>query len=88
MDFFGIGPLELVFILVVALVVLGPNRMIDAARTLGKYVKELQRATSEVPRLLSLDEEPSPSLPPRQSISEESSQPDEEDDGATPKQEQ
>ena len=60
MNFFGIGPLELIFVLVLALLVLGPNRMVDAARTLGKYVRELQRATSELPRLISLDDEPSP----------------------------
>ena len=60
MNFFGIGPLELIFVLVLALLVLGPNRMVDAARTLGKYVREFQRATSEIPRLISLDDEPSP----------------------------
>ena len=60
MNFFGIGPLELIFVIVLALLVLGPNRMVDVARTLGKYVREFQRATSELPRLLSLDDEPSP----------------------------
>jgi len=73
MNFFGIGAVELVFVLVVALLVLGPNRMVETARTLGKYVRELQRAASELPKLLSLDEEPSKAeLPPRQSISGES----------------
>ena len=90
MNFFGIGTLELVFILVVALLVLGPIKMVDTARTLGKYLRELQRAASEVPKLLSLDEEPPKAeLPPRQSISDESTgsdepsgqQSDEEQDG-------
>ena len=60
MNFFGIGPLELLFVIMLALLVLGPNRMVDVARTLGKYVREFQRATSEIPRLISLDDEPSP----------------------------
>ena len=58
MNFFGIGPLELLFVIMLALLVLGPNRMVDVARTLGKYVREFQRATSEIPRLISLDDEP------------------------------
>ncbi len=58
MNFFGIGIIELVAVMVVALLVLGPNRMVEASRTLGKYLRELQRASAELPRLLSLDEEP------------------------------
>ena len=60
MNFFGIGPLELLFVIMLALLVLGPNRMVDTARTLGKYLREFQRITSEIPRLISLDDEPSP----------------------------
>ena len=82
MDFFDIGPSELLFVIVIALLVLGPNQMVDAARKLGKYVRDLQRAASEVPRMISLDEEPPPSLPPRQSVSGEptAQQLDEEQD--------
>ena len=65
MNFFGMGALELVFILVVALLVLGPNKMVDVARTLGKYVRELQRAAAEVPRLFSLDDDQAPAPPPQ-----------------------
>ena len=77
MNFFGIGFFELVMVLVVALLVLGPNRMMEAARTLGKYMRELQRASAELPRLLSLDEEP-PKAPPvqRQQIPEEANSQD------------
>ena len=65
MDFFGIGFLELVFIMLVALLVLGPSKMVEVARTLGKYFREIQRARSEVPRLFSLDDE-LPKAPPPQ----------------------
>lgn len=62
MNVFGIGVLELLFVLVVALIVLGPERMTQTARTLGKYIREIQRATAEIPRLISLDDDP-PSSP-------------------------
>lgn len=42
----SIGPAEILVVLVVALVVLGPNRLPDAARTVGKAMGELRRATA------------------------------------------
>lgn len=42
----SIGPLEVLVVLVVALVVLGPNRLPDAARSVGKAMAELRRMTS------------------------------------------
>jgi Sec-independent protein translocase protein TatA len=45
MEFLGIGPLELVLILVVALIVLGPKDMVKAGRTLGRTLRTI--VTSE-----------------------------------------
>jgi len=45
---FGIGTPELIVILVVALIVLGPQRLPEVARLLGKGLAELRRATSGV----------------------------------------
>lgn len=41
MDILGIGPLELLFILVIALIVLGPSDMVKAGRTIGKFLRQV-----------------------------------------------
>lgn len=45
---FGIGMPELGVILVVALIVLGPKRLPEAARAIGRAVAEFRRQSSEV----------------------------------------
>ena len=45
---FGIGVPELLVILVIALVVLGPKRLPELARGLGRTLGEFRRATSGV----------------------------------------
>ena len=45
---FGIGMPELMVILVVALIVLGPSRLPEIARALGKGLAEFRRATADV----------------------------------------
>jgi sec-independent protein translocase protein TatB len=47
---FGIGPTELVVILIIALLVLGPKRLPELARSLGKGLAEFRRATSDISR--------------------------------------
>lgn len=48
MNFFGVGNMELIVVLLVALLVLGPARMVDAARTVGKFWNEAQRTLRSV----------------------------------------
>jgi len=40
------GPLELMVILVVALIVLGPSRLPDAARSVGRGMREFKESLS------------------------------------------
>jgi sec-independent protein translocase protein TatB len=54
---FGIGGTELFIILVIALIVLGPNKLPDLARMLGKAMGELQRATSDLKREIDISGE-------------------------------
>ncbi len=42
MNFLGVGPFELLLILVIATVVLGPERMAQAGRTLGRLYAQYQ----------------------------------------------
>ena len=65
MNILGMGYVEILVVLLVAFIFLGPERMADAARKLGKAVREVRRMASELPNLdLDLDEiarpEPAP----------------------------
>ncbi len=60
MEFLGIGPGELVFILIIALVILGPRDMRKAGLTLGKWMRRIvmspgwrvfQESSREIQRL-------------------------------------
>ena len=51
------GPLEIMAILVIAFIVLGPDRMIDAARFMGRMVGEGRRLASEMPRVVVEDDD-------------------------------
>ena len=44
MQIFGIGPLELLLILVVMILVLGPKGMLQAARESGKFIRKIVRS--------------------------------------------
>jgi len=41
LEVLGVGPLELFFILIIALIFLGPRDMVKAGRTLGKYMRQI-----------------------------------------------
>ena len=57
MSVLGMGYVELLVILLVAFIFLGPERMVDAARLLGKAVREVRNMAADLPSL-DLDEPP------------------------------
>jgi sec-independent protein translocase protein TatA len=44
----NIGPMELIVILLVALIIVGPKRLPEVGRSIGKSLRELRRATEDV----------------------------------------
>ena len=50
MDILGVGPLELLFVIFIALVVIGPRDIGKAARSIGRFLNQLYR--SETWRML------------------------------------
>jgi TatA/E family protein of Tat protein translocase len=54
---FGIGMPELLLILAVALIVIGPKKLPDLARSLGKAMGEFQKATAELKESIQIDSE-------------------------------
>jgi sec-independent protein translocase protein TatB len=45
---FNVGPGELIVILIVALVLLGPDKLPEMARSVGKGLRELRKATEDI----------------------------------------
>ncbi len=61
MNFLGMGPMELMLILVLALIIFGPGKLPEIAGQVGKVVRDFRRTTSELSsefsRTLSLEVE-------------------------------
>jgi sec-independent protein translocase protein TatA len=60
---FNIGPQELLLILVVALVIVGPKRLPELSRTIGKGLRELRKAQEEVTKTINLGLNEPPQAP-------------------------
>ena len=56
MNFFGIGTLELLVILLVAFIALGPGKTVEVARTIGKMAREARRTFTDIMDAASVEE--------------------------------
>jgi len=54
---FGIGMPELILILAVALIVIGPKKLPDLARSMGRALGEFKKAANELKSSMGVDEE-------------------------------
>jgi sec-independent protein translocase protein TatB len=54
---FGIGLPELIVIMIIALVVIGPSKLPDLAKAIGRGMAEFRKATQEIKDSLDLDGE-------------------------------
>jgi Sec-independent protein translocase protein TatA len=71
MDFLGLGPGELILILVIALIFLGPGKIVDFARTLGKWVHAIRRAGTDFTTVITREIEKAEHEPPSSPKTEE-----------------
>ena len=78
MNFLGIGFMELMVILLVAFLVVGPGRSIEMARRTGKVLGDLRRGFSDVTEAISMEErqrthsqQPPPGVPSRPEMPED-----------------
>jgi TatA/E family protein of Tat protein translocase len=58
------GPLELVIILVIALLILGPGKLPDVGAALGKSIREFRKASTDVQDAVKIDTSPLPAETP------------------------
>jgi sec-independent protein translocase protein TatA len=61
MPSFGpVGPLELIIVLAIALLLLGPKRLPELGSAVGKTIREFRKAASEAQEEANLDRAPTP----------------------------
>ena len=54
---FGIGMPEMILILAIALIVIGPKKLPDLAKSLGRAMREFKKATAELKESVEIDNE-------------------------------
>jgi sec-independent protein translocase protein TatA len=62
----NIGPLELIIVLVIALLILGPGKLPEVGASLGKSIREFRKAATDVQDSVKVDTAPTaaPAAPP------------------------
>lgn len=57
---FNIGPGELIIVLIIALIVVGPGKLPDVGSALGKSIREFRKAATDVKETTSLEPKAAP----------------------------
>ena len=57
---FNIGPFELLLVLIIALVILGPGKLPEVGQALGRTIRDFRKASTDVEDSLRLDPPPRP----------------------------
>ena len=65
MNFFGIGGMELLVVVLLAFIILGPRQLTSAAKGLGRMIRELRNATTQFSHLMDEDDEVGKGQPPK-----------------------
>jgi sec-independent protein translocase protein TatA len=68
MDLFGMGPVEILIIVAIALVLFGPKRLPQLGKSLGKTIRSVREG-------LEGTSDPDEALPPEEGVSEDGPQP-------------
>jgi sec-independent protein translocase protein TatA len=76
------GPFELIVILVIALLILGPGKLPDVGSALGKSIREFRKASSDIQDATRVDTSP---LPPNTTSSAAAPPPAATEPSAEPK---
>ena len=57
---FNVGPVELIIVLVIALLVIGPRRLPEMGNAVGKTIREFRKASTDISEATSLETESKP----------------------------
>jgi len=82
--FSGIGIWEVVLVIVVILIVLGPQRLPEMARKLGQAVRSLKKASSDLTTAMSRELELSDNDPPKKNVKQDATENSPSDAGKVP----
>ena len=66
MGFLGIGPWEILLIIILALIVLGPGKLTDFARTLGKTVRAIRKYSTDLTTAVTRELDSTKEEPPQE----------------------
>ena len=61
---FNVGPVELIIVLIIALLVIGPRRLPEMGNAVGKTIREFRKASTDISEATTLEPEAKPAAAP------------------------